>query len=177
MALVGPQDTCVWGRCSASACAWSTFGGLRAAKTFSSKAVCDTCVPQYLYWRVQPAVRGLRFALCFVWGGQRVAVCPGQPNPVFVSATSLWGSHRPPSLARHCHTAGAEQPTAVGFARGCCLSSSEGAGCPRRPPAPPVRASPSPPRGGGTRACVSLMRLGLEQLCCWHRERGMERGR
>lgn len=86
-------------------------------------------------------------------------------------------SYQHQSLAGHLHAVRTEQPMAVGPALGRCLSPSGGAGRPLRPPAPPMRASPSPPRGGSTRACVSLMRLGLEQLCCWHRERGMERGR
>lgn len=86
-------------------------------------------------------------------------------------------SHQHPNLAGYLHAVPAGQPTGVGPALGRCSSPSGGGGCPLRPPAPPVRASPSPPRGSGTRECVSLMRLGLEQLCCWHRERGMERGR
>lgn len=91
MALVGPQGIWVWGGCSAPACARSSCDSLRAAETFPSKAGCDTCGPWYLYWRIQPADRGLCFALCFVQG-RHGATCPGQPNPVFVGATaSPWG--------------------------------------------------------------------------------------
>ena len=92
MVPVGPQGIWVWGGCSASTCAQSSCSGLRAAETFPSEAGCDTCGPLYLYQSVQPADGGLHFALCFVWGGHRVAACPTQPNPMSVGATaSPWG--------------------------------------------------------------------------------------
>lgn len=50
------------------------------------------------------------------------------------------------SLPGHCYSVGTEQPTAMDSALGWCLSLSEGVGCSLRPPAFPVRASPTPPR-------------------------------
>ena len=178
MAPVGPQGIWIWGGCSASACARSSCSGLRAAETFPSEAGCDTCGPLYLYQSVQPADGGLHFALCFAWGGTRGGCMSHAAKSHVCGCHSITlGSHQYPSLAGHGHAVGARQPTAVGSALGQYLSPSGGVGRPLRPPAPPVRASLSPPRGGSTRECVSLMRLGLEQLCCWQRERGMERGR
>jgi len=85
-----PQGTWVWGGCSASACAQSSSGGLRAAETFPSKAGCDTRGPRYLYPRVQPAGGGLRFAPCFVWGGDTGGSYMSQAAKPCVCA-SPWG--------------------------------------------------------------------------------------
>lgn len=74
---------------------------------------------------------------------------PVRQTPCFFLLQHHQGSHQYPSLPGHCYSVCTEQPTAMDCALGWCLSLSEGAGCPLRPPAFPVRASPQPPQGAG----------------------------